>query len=113
MFGQSVLYSYTVAVWKDFFVAVSGAAASFAGLLFVGLSTNLTRIIGTPAIPDRSGVTLIFLGSVLVSVLLGLVSQPSSAFGFELLCVGYFVWCAATYFHARALRPRLCDTISH
>jgi hypothetical protein len=96
-----------------FLYTVSGAA-SFAGLLlFVGLSINLARIISTPAIPDRSGETLIFLGSVLVSALLGLVSQPSSAFGFELLCVGCFVWCAATYFYARALRLRLYDTVSH
>ena len=59
---------YAVGEWKDFYVAVSGAAAAFAGLLFVGLSINLTRIISLPGISDRAGETLIFLGGVLVAV---------------------------------------------
>ena len=83
--------SYAVAEWKDFYVAVSGAAAAFAGLLFVGLSINLTAIIKAPGISDRAGETLIFLGAVLVAALLGLVPQSSTAFGIELLCVFCFV----------------------
>lgn len=64
--------SYAIAAWKDFFVAVSGVAAAFAGLLFVGISINLARIIAVPGISGRAGETLIFLGAVLVSSLLGL-----------------------------------------
>ncbi len=105
--------SYAVAEWKDFYVAVSGAAAAFAGLLFVGLSINLTRILSAPGISDRAGETLIFLGSVLVAALLGLVPQSSQAFGIELLCVGCFVWCVATFLDVRALRRRLFDTAYH
>jgi hypothetical protein len=113
MFCRSALDSYSIANWKDFFVAVSGVASAFAGLLFVGLSINLVRIIGTPGIPDRAGETLIFLGGVLVSALLGLLPQSSTAFGIELLCVGFFVWCLVTSFHVRALRRHLYDTPAH
>jgi modulator of FtsH protease len=105
--------SYAVAEWKDFYVAVSGAAAAFAGLLFVGLSINLTAIIKAPGISDRAGETLIFLGAVLVAALLGLVPQTSTAFGLELLCIFCFVWCVATYLDVRALRRRLYDTLYH
>ena len=75
------MISYAIAQWKDFLIAVSSVAASFAGLLFVGVSINLTRILGTPGIPARAGETLIFLGGVLVAALLGLVPQPPLAFG--------------------------------
>ena len=105
--------SYSIAEWKDFFIAVSGVASAFAGLLFVGVSINLARIIATPGIPDRAGETLIFLGGVLVSALVGLVPQSLPAFAIELLCVGLFVWGIATYFHIRMLRLRLYDTSAH
>src|ERR1700733_1411644 len=87
---RSAMEWYAVGEWKDFYVAVSGAAAAFAGLLFVGLSINLTRIISLPGISDRAGETLIFLGAVLVAALLGLVPQASAAFGIELLCIFLF-----------------------
>jgi modulator of FtsH protease len=105
--------SYAVAEWKDFYVAVSGAAAAFAGLLFVGLSINLARIISLPGIPDRAGETLIYLGGVLASALLGLVPQPPAAFGIELLSIGCFVWGIATYLDVRALWRRHYDTAIH
>ena len=113
LMSLSAMNSYVVADWKDFFVAVRGVAASFAGLLFVGLSINLSRIISTPGIADRAGETLIFLGGVLVSALLGLVPQSSSALGLELLCVSLFVWGVATSMHVQALRRHFYDTAIH
>jgi hypothetical protein len=104
---------YAIAEWKDFFVAVSGAAAAFAGLLFVGLSINLARIIALPGISGRAGETLILLGSALVSALLGLIPQSSTAFGWELFCVGSLVWIVVTNLHVQALRRLHYDTVSH
>jgi hypothetical protein len=104
---------YAIAEWKDFFVAVSGAAAALAGLLFVALSINLARIVELPGTADRAGETLISLGSVLVAALLGLVPQSPSAFGFELLFVAGWVWFVTTYLHVRAMRLRLYDTPYH
>ena len=92
---------------------MSGAAAALAGLLFVALSINLTRIISLPGVPDRAGQTLIFLGGVLVSAFLGLVPQSARDLGLELLCVGCTVWSVAAYYDVRALRRRDYDTLSH
>jgi modulator of FtsH protease len=105
--------AYTLASWKDFFIATSGASAAFAGLLFVGLSINLARIIALPGIADRAGGTLILLGGVLIASVLGLVPQPSSAFGIELLCVGSIVWIVATTLDAQAIRHHYYDTTYH
>jgi hypothetical protein len=105
--------SYPIAEWRDFFVAVSGAAAAFAGLLFVGLSINLTRIISSPGIPARAGETLAFLGNVVVAALLALVPQPSRSFGTELLIAGVAVWTFASYTDLCALHNGHYDTRSH
>jgi hypothetical protein len=39
--------------WSEFFVAQAGAAAVLAGLVFVGVSINLDKIIGIPSLPSR------------------------------------------------------------
>lgn len=44
--------------WENFFVAQVGASAALAGLVFVGISINLTKIVATA---DRH--RLIFLAS--------------------------------------------------
>jgi hypothetical protein len=113
MLDRSAMSSYAIAEWKDFFVAVSGASAALAGLLFVALSINLARIVELPGIADRAGETLISLGSVLVAALLGLVPQSPVAFGFELLFVASLAWWVPTRFHIRAVRLRLYDTAYH
>jgi hypothetical protein len=105
--------AYTLASWKDFFIATSGASAAFAGLLFVGLSINLSRILALPGISGRAGGTLILLGNVLISSVLGLVPQSSSAFGIELLCVGGIAWIVATRLDAQSIRHRYYDTVYH
>jgi len=105
--------SYTIANWKDFFIAVSGGAAAFAGLLFVGLSINLARIIAMPGMPGRAAEALFLLVSVLVSALMGLVPQTSAALGYELLCIGSAVWIVTTYLSIHAVRRHLYDTALH
>jgi hypothetical protein len=104
--------SYAITDWKDFFAAVAGAAAALAGLLFVALSINLSKIISR-GIVDRAAETLILLGAVLASALLGLVPQPGPAFGFELLFLASLVWWVGTNIHIRAVRMRLYDTPYH
>jgi len=105
--------SYPITEWRDFFVAVSGTAAAFAGLLFVGISINLARIINSPGIPARAGETLVFLGNVVVVALLALVPQPSRAFGIELLIAGVAAWTFVSYTDLHALHNRHYDTRSH
>ena len=50
--------AYDVAEWAEFANTVAGGAAALAGLLFVGLSLNLTEILKYPGVPARAAVTL-------------------------------------------------------
>ena len=47
---------HTVAIgdWAAFFTAQLGAAATLGGLIFVGLSLNLEKILSFPALPNRA-----------------------------------------------------------
>ena len=41
--------AYDLAAWSDFANTVAGGAGALAGLLFVGLSLNLTEVLAHPA----------------------------------------------------------------
>jgi hypothetical protein len=76
-------------VWDDFFVAEVGAAAALAGLLFVGISINMSKILAFTSLPFMAMRALILLVSILIvaSVLL-IPSQITWWLGVELTCVG-------------------------
>ena len=50
--------AYDVAEWTDFANTVAGGAAALAGLLFVGLSLNLSEVLAYPGVPARAAATL-------------------------------------------------------
>lgn len=50
--------AYDIAEWGDFANTVGGAAAALAGLLFVGLSLNLSEVLSYPGVATRAGVTV-------------------------------------------------------
>ena len=52
--------------WENFFIAEVGASAALLGLIFVGVSINLTRIISIPGLPNRALLALIILLTILV-----------------------------------------------
>ena len=75
--------------WDDLFTAQAGAAAALAGLLFVGLSLNMQKIIGSPGLPSRALLALILLVSLLlVSLVLLVPAQPTAIVGIELAGMG-------------------------
>jgi hypothetical protein len=81
--------AYSAADWTSFSVAAAGTAATLAGLLFVAVSINLTRILEYPSLPARAGQTLLLVATPLVTGLLVLVPrQPSTALASELLITG-------------------------
>ena len=63
--------------WESFVVAEVGASAVLAGLVFVGLSINLDKIIADPGLPGRALEALVALTVVLVVSSLLLVPGQS------------------------------------
>ena len=81
--------------WHDFFLAQAGAAGVLAGLVFVGASINLEKIVSQPGsgLPGRVAEALILLVAVLTaSVLLLVPGQGPAMVGAELLVVGLATW---------------------
>lgn len=91
--------------WENFFVAEAGAAAAFAGLLFVAVSINLARILSLPHLPARAAETFIALLALLSVAMLGLVpGQSAAALGVELAAVGVAVIASSSIAQFRARR---------
>jgi hypothetical protein len=82
-----------MARWETFFTAQVGAAATLAGLLFVGVSLNLTKILANPSLPGRAlaGFYLL-LANLIVASLMLLPDQPRTAIGLEILLIALALW---------------------
>ncbi len=81
--------------WHEFFLAQAGAAGVLTGLVFVGVSINLEKIVSDPGsgLPGRAAEALILLVAVLtVSVLLLVPGQGATLVGMEVLSVGLVAW---------------------
>jgi hypothetical protein len=81
--------------WHDFFLAQAGAAGVLTGLVFVGVSINLEKILSEPGsgLPGRAAEALILLVAVLTASLLLLVpGQGRVMVGAEVIVVGLAAW---------------------
>ena len=81
--------------WHDFFLAQAGAAGVLTGLVFVGVSINLQKIVSDPrsGLAGRAAEALILLVAVLLASVLGLVPrQGAGLLGAEVLVVGLAAW---------------------
>jgi hypothetical protein len=81
--------------WHDFFLAQAAAAGVLTGLVFVGVSINLQKIVSDPrsGLAGRAGEALILLVAVLtVSVLVLVPGQSLGVLGAEVLVVGLAAW---------------------
>jgi modulator of FtsH protease len=91
--------------WENFFLAEVGAAAALGGLLFVGVSLNLAKILAFPALPGRALDALILIIGVLVIASVMLVpGQPLVLLGIETLVLGLLFWVPMTLRNVRVLR---------
>lgn len=89
--------------WDGFAAAQIGAAAALAGLIFVGISVNLQRILSGPGLTARAAEALIALLALLVASSLLLVpDQSPEQIGLELLLLGVFAWAFVVAIHRKA-----------
>lgn len=81
--------------WHDFFLAQAGAAGVLTGLVFVGVSINLQKILSDPSsgLPGRAAEALVLLVAVLTACVLLLVpGQGVILMGAEVLAIGLGTW---------------------
>jgi hypothetical protein len=97
----------TSAGWTDFMVATAGATSALAGLVFVALSINLTRILALPGVSARAGETIVLLAGALIGSLLALIpGLRPSLLGSLLLLLWLPTWGVPTTVQIAALRRR-------
>jgi hypothetical protein len=91
--------------WHDFFVASAGAAAALTGLLFVGLSINLSKILAFPVLADRALIASVLLMSILIQSLLLLVPHETPKFaGVCSLIIATLTWPYLSYLDLNIFR---------
>lgn len=94
-------------LWHDFFMATAGAAAALTGLIFVGVSINLTRILSIPHMPERALISLILLLLILVISILSLVPEhPLTFLGIEILVLSTICFVFIRRYDLRMLRSK-------
>jgi modulator of FtsH protease len=75
--------------WDNFLLAQVGASAALVGLLFVGVSLNLSKILSFPHLPGRAFLALMLMLAVLiVGFLLLIPQQGTTIMAVEVLAVG-------------------------
>ena len=80
--------AYDPEAWTDLYVAVAGATAALAGLVFVAVSINIDRILSGQNLPERALETvLLLLGALLVSIAVLVPGQSVDALGVELVAI--------------------------
>jgi modulator of FtsH protease len=90
--------------WKDFFFAQVGASAALTGLIFVGVSINLSKIIGIAPLVNRALQALVVLITILMVASLVLVpDQPLTLLGLEVLVISLIVGAMLLAFDLRTL----------
>ncbi len=63
--------------WTDFALAQAGAAAVLTGLVFVAVTTNISKILSHHELPGRAGETVVIYAGVLCQSLLLLIPEQS------------------------------------
>jgi hypothetical protein len=93
--------------WHDFLVAASGAAAALTGLIFVGVSINLNRILSIPTLVSRASISMVLLLAILI-VALFLLSPADHyrSLGMGILILGLLEWMMIMIADIRILKKK-------
>ncbi len=88
--------------WHDLFVATAGSAAALTGLIFVGVSINLQKILSFPTLPERALLSLIFLLTILILSVIFLIPQQTILnTGIEVLVLAIIAWLITLFINFR------------
>lgn len=105
--------------WDTFTVVVGGAAAALLGLLFVAISIRLDTIMASTELRSRAAQTLVlFVSTLLLSLLLSVPGQPVRLLGGELMALAVLSGAALLALDRRAGQPsgqrinRVLDLVS-
>jgi hypothetical protein len=91
--------------WEAFYAAQLGAAAALGGLVFVGLSLNLKKILSYAWLPGRALLALMVLMAILViSSFMLMPGQSLTALGLEIAAVGVLLLFVGSGMEIYALR---------
>lgn len=97
--------AYTADAWQVLFGAVAAASAALTGLLFVGLSINLKKVVGTPEHLGRAREVLGQLLSLLVlSIILLIPGQSRLVLGAELILLGATLVGVSVFLHRQTFK---------
>jgi hypothetical protein len=90
--------------WQNFYLGQVGAAAALGGLVFVGVSINLAKIMSAPNLPNRAQEALGLLFYILILGSIALVpGLDRTGFGAAALVIGALAWLGVTTLHRRSL----------
>ena len=91
--------------WEAFYTAQLGAAAALGGLVFVGLSLNLKKILSYAWLPGRALLALMVLMAILIiSSFMLMPGQSLNALGIEIASVGVLLFLVGSGMEVYALR---------
>src|SRR2546430_3575496 len=97
--------AYRSDAWQLLFASVAAASAALTGLLFVGLSMNLRRVVGTPEHLARARESFGQLLSLLVlSVILLVPGQNRLLLGTELIGLGAILAGGSVLLHRQTFK---------
>jgi hypothetical protein len=91
--------------WEAFFTAQVAASATLAGLMFVGVSLNLAKILKNPSLPNRALAGFVLLMAILILSSLQLVPEQALVLrGAEILVVGVTTWLVGSRLDVASVR---------
>jgi hypothetical protein len=100
--------------WEAFFTAQVAASATLAGLMFVGVSLNLAKILSNPSLPNRALAGFYLLMAILILSSLQLVPDQTFALrGAEILVVGLATWFAGSRLDLASVRQSEAEFRKH
>jgi hypothetical protein len=106
-------YQDTLLGWHDFYLAGAGASATFAGLLFVGLSLHIRIVVTHPEARSLARITLSdYFIVLLVSLFLLTPTNEPKQTGIELMAVAVVSLALLTPPSVRGIRARRARTLS-